>query len=62
MRMSQTMRLWSVALDVDYAHQTVGGGLWSSSTCVTVQASSVVAAISTAAAQIPTDEPVELDG
>ena len=54
--------LWSVALDVDYAHQTVGGGLWSSSTCVTVQASSVVAAISTAAAQIPTDEPVELDG
>ncbi|MGD8440834.1 MAG: PKD domain-containing protein [Holophagae bacterium] len=54
--------LWSFALISDYAHEAIGGGIWSSETCVTVRVSSVVAAVSTAASQIPTDEPVELDG
>jgi PKD repeat protein len=54
--------VWSVALVADYLHQAPGGGLWSSETCLTLRATSVVAFISLAGAQIATDEALEIDG
>lgn len=53
---------WSVALQTDYLHQAPLGGLWSSETCVTIQVSSVVAAITTASLQVPTDEDLLVTG
>ena len=54
--------LWSIDLVADYLHEAVGGGLWSSETCLTLRATSVVASIALAGAQIPTDEALEIDG
>ena len=54
--------LWSVGLDVHYQHQATGGGLWSSQACVTIEATSVVAAIELSATQVSTDETLELSG
>jgi len=54
--------LWSVALVTDYQHSAVGGGLWSSDDCITIQAASVVASIGLASYQIATDEDLQVDG
>lgn len=54
--------LWSIALVADYNHQTVGGGLWSSETCLTIEATSVVSSIALADTQIATDESLVMDG
>lgn len=54
--------LWSVALVADYEHAVFGGGHWSSDACITVQAASVVAAISLASSQVATDEELQING
>jgi PKD repeat protein len=54
--------LWSVGLEVDYAHQATGGGLWSAQACITVEAASVVAGLSLSATQVATDEDLMLSG
>ena len=54
--------VWSIALVADYLHEAVGGGLWSSETCLNLRATSVVASIALAGAQIATDEALEIDG
>ncbi len=54
--------LWSVALVTNYEHGAIGGGLWSSDDCITVQAASVVAAIGLSGTQVATDEELFLNG
>lgn len=54
--------LWSVGLEVDYAHQAIGGGLWSAQACITVEAASVVADLGLSATQVATDENLVLSG
>lgn len=54
--------LWSIALDVHYEHEGVGGGNWISETCVTIQVSSVVSAIGLGATQVATDQELEING
>jgi PKD repeat protein len=54
--------LWSIDLAAEYRHEAPGGGLWSSETCLTLRATSVVASIAPNGAQVPTDESLEIDG
>jgi len=54
--------LWSIGMEAIYEHQAVGGGLWTSESCVTIQVSSVVSAIGAEAAQVPTDEELQING
>jgi PKD repeat protein len=54
--------LWSVGLEVEYAHQATGGGLWSAQACITVEAASVVAGLGLSATQVATDEDLVLSG
>ncbi|MCU0302820.1 MAG: PKD domain-containing protein [Thermoanaerobaculales bacterium] len=57
-----TPGLWSIDLVADYEHEGPLGGLWSSETCLTVEATSVVASIHLGATQITTAEELEIDG
>jgi len=59
---ASTPGLWSVRLVVGYQHQASGGGLWSSETCITVRAATVVASVGLSDLQISTDEELHLDG
>ena len=54
--------LWSIDLAAYYDHQSVGGGLWISETCVTIQVSSVASAVGLGALQVATDEELEING